>query len=106
MSAAKVHQLPVERLTPEAFAPFGDVIELNGVSPASINQGFADRYNDLAKVDIAASNGAPCVAIFEARARPIPVEIRLMERHPLGTQIFYPLQDEPWLVLVCGDPLQ
>ena len=27
-----------------------------------------------------------------------------MERHPLGSQIFYPLQDRPWLVVVCGDP--
>ena len=26
-----------------------------------------------------------------------------MERHPLGSQIFFPLQDRPWLVLVAGD---
>ena len=29
-----------------------------------------------------------------------------MERHPLGSQVFYPLQNEPWVVVVCGDPLQ
>ena len=28
-----------------------------------------------------------------------------MERHPLGSQIFHPLQDRPWLVVVCADPL-
>jgi ureidoglycolate lyase len=28
-----------------------------------------------------------------------------MERHPLGSQLFFPLQDRPWLVLVCSDPL-
>ena len=27
-----------------------------------------------------------------------------MERHPLGSQAFYPLQDEDWLVLICADP--
>ena len=27
-----------------------------------------------------------------------------MERHPLGSQLFYPLQDKPWLVVVCSDP--
>jgi ureidoglycolate lyase len=26
-----------------------------------------------------------------------------MERHPLGSQMFYPLQDRPWLVLVAED---
>ena len=29
-----------------------------------------------------------------------------MERHPLGSQAFYPLQNEEWLVLVCGDPTE
>jgi ureidoglycolate lyase len=30
-----------------------------------------------------------------------------MERHPLGTQAFYPLQDRPWLLVVSNadDPL-
>jgi ureidoglycolate lyase len=27
-----------------------------------------------------------------------------MERHPLASQLFYPLQNKPWLVLVCDDP--
>jgi ureidoglycolate lyase len=27
-----------------------------------------------------------------------------MERHPLSSQLFYPLQDRPWLVVVCRDP--
>jgi ureidoglycolate lyase len=27
-----------------------------------------------------------------------------MERHPLGSQIFFPLQDRTWLVLVAQDP--
>jgi ureidoglycolate lyase len=27
-----------------------------------------------------------------------------MERHALGTQLFYPLQDIAWLVLVCDAP--
>ncbi len=27
-----------------------------------------------------------------------------MERHPLGSQAFVPLQDRPWLVVVCAAP--
>ena len=32
------------------------------------------------------------------------MSIALMERHPLGSQMFVPLQQRPWLVLVCADP--
>lgn len=31
--------------------------------------------------------------------------IKLMERHPIGSQAFIPMQERPWLVLVCDDPL-
>jgi len=28
----------------------------------------------------------------------------MMERHPLGSQLFVPLNEVPWLVVVCADP--
>lgn len=91
-------------LTKSAFARYGDVVESEGANHFSINQGFAERYNDLAHVEASAEHGLVNVSLFEARPRPLPISIELMERHPLGSQIFFPLQDEPWLVLVCGDP--
>ena len=94
--------MKIAKLTREAFAPFGDVIETGG-KPLSINQGFADRFDDLCKVDLI-EGGQVKVSLFEARPRPVPIKIDLMERHPLGSQAFYPLQDEEWLVLVCTDP--
>ena len=96
--------MKIEKLTSEAFAPFGDVIEMAGV-PLSINQGFADRFDDLCKVNVS-EGGQTKVSLFEVRPRPMPIKIDLMERHPLGSQAFYPLQDEDWLVLVCADPLK
>jgi ureidoglycolate lyase len=92
--------MKIEALTKAGFAPFGEVIEIDGAQHYPINQGFAERFNDLARVDAEAVN----VSIVIANPRPKPIAIRLMERHPLGSQIFYPLQDRPWLVLVCGDP--
>jgi ureidoglycolate lyase len=92
--------MKIEALTKAGFAPFGDVIEMEGAQHFPINQGFAERFNDLAKVDVEAVN----VSIVVAKPRPRPIAISLMERHPLGSQIFYPLQDRPWLVVVCGDP--
>ena len=96
--------IPIAPLTPEAFAPFGDVISHQTVEPIHINQGFAKRHNLATKIDVTPEDGFTQTSIFVADPRPVPIAIKLMERHPLGSQSFYPLQDKPWLVLVCSDP--
>ena len=46
-------QLALEPLTAEAFKPFGDVIEAtDNAQHFTINQGFAERFNRLAQVDV------------------------------------------------------
>ncbi len=101
----------MDRLTPKpltraGFNPYGDVIDTDGVTPKWVNQGFAQRFNDLCKVDVAAGGGSVNVSLFAANPRPKPVAIKLMERHPLGSQAFVPMQNQAWLVLVCDDPME
>jgi ureidoglycolate lyase len=96
--------IATQPLTKAGFARFGEVVELAGAEPIAINQGFAERVNGLAQIDVGAEGGRVNVSIFTAKARPQPIAVTLMERHPLGSQLFYPLQDRPWLVLVCDDP--
>ncbi len=96
--------LKAEPLTAVAFKPYGQVIEAAGTAPKIINQGFAQRFNDLCTVDVATDGGTVNVSLFTASPRPTPIAITLMERHPLGSQAFVPMQDRPWLVLVCDDP--
>lgn len=91
---------PISR---EAFRPFGDVIEMEGSASFTINQGFAERFNDLAHVDVMREGGLTNVSLFLGQPRPLPIAISLMERHPLGSQIFFPLQDRPWLAVVAED---
>ena len=99
-----MQQLTPQPLTKEAFDAFGDVIETDGAAPLEINQGFARRFNHLAGIDVATGGTMANVSLFEAKPRAQPIAIKLMERHPLGSQLFMPLQDKPWLVVVCGDP--
>jgi len=99
-----VTTLSIEPLTKEAFAPFGDVVETAGMTPISINQGYAERFNGLANIDVAAEGGEVNISWFFASVRPAPIAIRLMERHPLGSQMFMPLNGADWLVVVCADP--
>jgi ureidoglycolate lyase len=91
-------------LTAEAFAPFGEVIQAAGHTPRLINQGTCERYDDLAPVDVLADGGRPLISIFKAAPRPLPFQIRSLERHPLSSQAFYPLDGMPFLVVVAASP--
>ena len=95
--------LKPEPLTRAAFAPFGEVIEIAGAHHYPINENTTERFHDLARVDIVAEGGRPLINVFRGQPRPRPIAIRLMERHPLGSQAFYPLQDRDYLVVVA-DP--
>lgn len=94
----------IEPLTREAFAPFGDVIEAEGAQHYPINQGTTERYHDLARVVAEGEKARVLVSLFIGNPRPLPLQISMLERHPLGSQAFYPLQDEDWLVVVAEKP--
>jgi ureidoglycolate lyase len=88
-------------LTAEAFAPFGDVIDTRGRAPLVINEGTCRRFDDLASIDVAAEGGRPVLSVFESTYRELPLRIRALERHPLASQAFFPLDAWPFLILVA-----
>jgi len=96
-----VSTLAIEPLTKDAFASFGTVIEIKDATQIAINQGTTTRFDALSGVDVADKGGAPIISLFRGTRRPDPIEIRLMERHPLGSQAFYPLSMHDWLVVVA-----
>jgi ureidoglycolate lyase len=91
----------MEPLTKAAFAPFGTVIERDGAEIRMINEGTTTRYHALSGVDVAAGGGTAILSIFAGTPRPVPIEISMMERHPIGSQAFMPLSDHDWLVVVA-----
>jgi ureidoglycolate lyase len=95
------HDLAIEPLTAEAFAPFGTVIETAGAESYPINGGTTTRFHALAEAE-AGPSGTAILSIFRATRWPEPVEIKMMERHPLATQAFFPLSGQDWLVVVAG----
>jgi len=88
-------------LTAAAFAPYGDVIETTGRDHYAINAGMAERYSDLANIDVGAEGGRPLVSLCQAKPVRLPVRLRLMERHPLSSQVFMPLSSAPFLIVVA-----
>ena len=88
-------QLTLEPLSREAFAPFGDVIEIsddNTVIP--INYGLTERHHDLANVDVG-DDGKVIISLFRTQAATLPFRVEVMERHPQGSQAFIALSGIP-----------
>lgn len=98
-------ELAARPLTAEAFADFGEVIDLGnpqGAPAMQINDGLTTRFHDLFTIDAGDAGGRPVASIFRSEPLPLPHRARAMERHPLGSQAFIPLDDLPFLVLVAG----
>jgi len=89
-------------LTADAFAPFGEVIATDVADCFFINDGNARRYDALATVRT--DGGEAILSIFRGTPWPAPVHIRMLERHPLGSQAFVPMQPRPWLIVVAERP--
>jgi ureidoglycolate lyase len=88
-------------LTAAAFAPFGDVLETGGDS-FPINGGMCDRFHDLARVEVV-GDGRLGLSVGYGRPYALPVVFSLVERHPLGSQAFVPMSEDPFLVVVAPD---
>ena len=88
-------------LTRSAFSVFGEVIELEGARQIPINQGLTTRFHDLFTLDCCAEGGYPSVNVFRTDPLPLPHRVEMMERHPFGSQAFWPLDRYPFFILVA-----
>ncbi len=91
--------LQAEPLNAAAFSPFGAVIGADPATAIEINEGFTTRFHRLAAADC---DGKTILSIFRGRVRPL--QVLMLERHPLGSQAFMPLGGHPWLTVVALSP--
>ena len=87
----------------ENFSKFGDMITTENIRPVEINNGYAKRFDDIAKVDTSINNGETTISIFSALKRSFPMKIDMMEKHPLGSQAFIPMKETTFLTLVAPE---
>jgi ureidoglycolate lyase len=95
--------LRTQPLTKDAFAPYGQVIEIDGAHHYPINAGNCERYHDLARVELGGVHARPLISLLHSRGFALPLDVKLVERHPLGSQAFYPLSQNSFLVVVAPD---
>ncbi len=84
MKPLQARVLQARPLTAAAFAPFGSVIE-------ALPGGSAARQEAVPALDLQRDGGRAVLAIYDAVARHLPFEARVLERHRLSDQVFLPL---------------
>ena len=89
-----------EPLTRATFAAFGDVIEA-GDAFDLINSGTTRQYRKLTEIDVSADGGRTQVSLYRVVPYELPLAIAMLERHPLSSQLFMPLNAAPFLVVVA-----
>jgi|SRR5262249_45544396 len=102
MATTSIVRLRPVPLTRGLFTPFGEVIESTDHPHYTINDGYAERYSDLANIDVGEREGQLRVNIFRALPRTLPLPIRMVERHPLSSQAFVAMGGQPFLVVVAA----
>jgi ureidoglycolate lyase len=100
MTAAAA-QVRAEPLTPDAFAPFGDVVSAGLRQGKAANQGTAVRFDWAAALASTRPAARPNLAVFRATPCALPFAVRLLERHPCSTQAFLPMVCTRFLVIVA-----
>ena len=90
-----------KKINGKNFKKFGDLISTRKRRPIKINNGYANRYDNLCKINTSTKNGNTIVSIFSAKKRKFPMNIKMMEKHPLGSQAFIPMKETKFLVFVA-----
>ncbi|MDC0472505.1 ureidoglycolate lyase [Pelagibacteraceae bacterium] len=92
-----------KKISKENFAQFGELITTDDIKPISINDGYAKRFDGIANLDTSKNNGEATISIFSALKRTFPMNIDMMEQHPLGSQAFIPMKETTFLSFVAPD---
>ena len=90
-----------KKITRKNFKKFGDVISTKKIKSININNGYAKRFANLCNINTSIKNGNTIMSIFSAKKRKFPMNVKMMEKHPLGSQAFIPMTEATFLVFVA-----
>ena len=96
--------LTAQPITPDAYAPYGDVLMAapRGEEGLAANQGTARRFDHLAALENLRPGAQPNMGVFRCTPRlAFPTRLALLEKHPASTQVFVPMNARRYLVVVA-----
>ena len=90
-----------KKITRKNFQKFGDLISVKKKKSININDGYAKRFDNLCRINTSSKKGKTIMSIFSAKKRKFPMNIKMMEKHPLGSQAFIPMNETKFFVFVA-----
>jgi len=90
-----------KKITRKNFKKFGDLISTRKAKPININNGYAKRFDYLCRINTSLKKGNTIMSIFSAKKRKFPMNIKMMEKHPFGSQAFIPMKETTFLSFVA-----
>ena len=93
--------LTIKDINKENFLQYGQLISTKDIKSENINSNTTKSFYDLVDIEILGKNNQCRVNIFKAEKRIFPLEINMLENHPLSSQSFIPLQNTSFIVVVA-----
>ncbi|MDA8376212.1 MAG: ureidoglycolate lyase [Planctomycetia bacterium] len=93
--------LNIKPLSTQAFKPFGEVLDISSCKSILINEGSClkfDLHFSFADFDKTSNYRAK---IYLAKKRHSPFSISSLENHPFVYQLFFPINNSPYIVIVA-----
>ena len=94
-----LHELLARPVCRESFAPFGELLSVEGLEPLQRGSNFYAARSSLYRPGALVSTRPVEFLIYESDPRPLRVEF--LERHVELTQSFLPLGGVPYVVVVA-----
>ena len=96
-----IMNLQIKKISKDNFSKYGQLISTKDIESQNINEETTKSFYDLVNIEIYGDDKKCRVNIFKSIKRNFPLEINMLENHPLSSQAFIPLQKTNFIVVVA-----
>ena len=93
--------LQIKKISKDNFSKYGQLVSTKDIESQNINEETTKSFYDLVNIEIYGDDKKCRVNIFKSIKRNFPLEINMLENHPLSSQAFIPLQKTNFIVVVA-----
>ena len=96
-----IMNLQIKKISKDNFSKYGQLVSTKDIESQNINEETTKSFYDLVNIEIYGDDKKCRVNIFKSIKRNFPLEINMLENHPLSSQAFIPLQKTNFIVVVA-----